>query len=119
MRWPRGSQRALALLAAALLAAAAWSLARPPSPVLRSIPDDPSLDLRIDLNAAPAAELEAVPGIGPALAARILEHRERLGPFATLDALSAVPGIGPATLASLRPYLEVHDPPAPRLIPGN
>ena len=36
---------------------------------------------RVDLNSAPAAELRRLPGVGPTLAARIIEHRQKHGPF--------------------------------------
>lgn len=49
---------------------------------------------RLDLNRATAAELETLPGIGPVLAQRILEHREANGPFPSTGALREVPGIG-------------------------
>jgi len=63
------------------------------------------LRLELDVNAAPADELAILPGLGPALARRIVEYREAHGPFADLDSLLDVPGIGPATLAGLRPHL--------------
>ncbi|GAA1484822.1 ComEA family DNA-binding protein [Brachybacterium fresconis] len=56
----------------------------------------------IDLNTADATELEALPGVGPAIAQRIVEHREKNGPFASVDALLEVSGIGPATLEEIR-----------------
>jgi competence protein ComEA len=56
----------------------------------------------VDLNAATAEQLDALPGIGPATAAAIVEHRERVGPFVTVDDLLDVPGIGPAKLDALR-----------------
>lgn len=56
----------------------------------------------IDLNTASAAELEELPGVGPAIAQRIIEHRERNGPFAAVDGLLEVSGIGPATFEKLR-----------------
>ena len=59
----------------------------------------------LDLNAASAAELDALPGIGPVLAARIVEHRRRQGPFRSVEELRSVPGIGPKLLARLRPAL--------------
>ena len=59
----------------------------------------------VNLNTAPAAELAQLPGIGPATAGRIVDHRREHGPFASVDGLLAVPGIGPATLEALRPHL--------------
>lgn len=56
----------------------------------------------IDLNRAGATELEALPGVGPAIAAEIIADRERNGPFATVDDLLRVRGIGPAKLAAVR-----------------
>ena len=58
---------------------------------------------RVDLNTADAASLEALPGIGPTLAAAIVEHRQRAGPFASVDELINVAGIGPAKLEQVRP----------------
>jgi competence protein ComEA len=55
----------------------------------------------VDLNRATVAELDRLPGVGPATAAAIVEHRERAGPFATVGDLEDVPGIGPAKLAAL------------------
>ncbi len=56
----------------------------------------------VSLSTAPPSVLETLPGIGPSLAAAIAEHRDREGPFATIDDLLAVPGIGPAKLDALR-----------------
>lgn len=58
----------------------------------------------IDLNTASAAELDLLPGIGPALAARIIEDRAAHGPFRSLDDLDRVSGIGPKTVAKLAPF---------------
>jgi competence protein ComEA len=55
----------------------------------------------VDLNAATVGELEALPGVGPATAAAIVDDRQRNGPFASVDDLDRVPGIGPAKLAAL------------------
>ena len=56
----------------------------------------------IDLNTADATALESLPGIGPALAGRILSWREEHGNFLSVDGLTDVPGIGPATMERLR-----------------
>lgn len=61
----------------------------------------------LDLNAASAAQLEALPRVGPALAARIVAFRQKHGPFPVVDSLVRVPGIGPATLAFLRDRVKV------------
>ncbi len=55
----------------------------------------------VDINSADARELISLPGIGPALAGRILESRARDGPFLSPDDLLRVSGIGPATLQRL------------------
>lgn len=56
----------------------------------------------VNLNHASSAELEALPGIGPATAAAIIAHRERVGPFRSVDDLLSVKGLGPAKVAALR-----------------
>jgi competence protein ComEA len=55
----------------------------------------------LDLNTAGVAELDALPGIGPVLAQRIVEYRSRQGPFRSVEELDDVPGIGPAIAAEL------------------
>lgn len=55
----------------------------------------------IRLNQADAAALETLPGIGPVLAARIVEHREAVGSFETVEDLLDVSGIGERLLAGL------------------
>lgn len=59
----------------------------------------------VDLNAASAAELDALPGIGPALAERIVAWRAGHGRFRGVEELEQVPGIGPAAVARLRPLV--------------
>jgi competence protein ComEA len=61
----------------------------------------------IDLNTATAADLEALPGVGPATASAIVDDRDRNGPFASVDDLDRVPGIGAAKLETLRPLVTV------------
>lgn len=59
-------------------------------------------DGRVRLNLAGVEELEALPGVGPVLAARIFAYREEHGPFAVVEDLLDVPGIGEGKLAALR-----------------
>jgi competence protein ComEA len=73
--------------------------APPPHAVAESMPTT------VAVNRASAEELAALPGIGPALAARIVEHRTAHGAFATMDDLGEVPGIGSAMQAKLAPLL--------------
>lgn len=61
----------------------------------------------INVNTAGQGELELLPGIGPALAKRIIEHRTTKGAFKRVDDLDAVKGIGPKILERLRPQVSV------------
>lgn len=61
----------------------------------------------VDLNTADVALLETLPGIGPATAAAIVDHRERHGPFTSVEGLLEVRGIGEAKLAALRDLVRV------------
>lgn len=56
---------------------------------------------RININTATAAELESLPGIGPKLAARIVDYRAANGPFQSPEELMNVSGIGEKTYAGL------------------
>ncbi len=62
----------------------------------------------LNINTASQAELEALPGIGPAIAQRIIEYREANGPFPTIEAIQNVPGIGPATFEEIRELITVN-----------
>lgn len=61
----------------------------------------------IDLNAATAEQLDALPGVGPATAAAIVAHRQEIGRYTTVDELLGVRGIGPAKLDALRSFVTV------------
>jgi competence ComEA-like helix-hairpin-helix protein len=71
-----------------------------------------TLGLPLDLNRATAQDLDALPGLGPALAQRIVDYRKAHGPFNQISDLSAVPGIGPHNLPRLAPYLGLGGPEA-------
>ncbi len=64
----------------------------------------------VNVNTASAQELEHLPGVGPALAAAIVEYRLLRGPFASIDQLDDVSGIGPAKLEQIRSMATVDGP---------
>jgi competence protein ComEA len=61
----------------------------------------------LDINSATAAELDALPGVGPAKAAAILQYREQHGPFTAVEELARVRGFGVAAVARLRERVAV------------
>lgn len=63
----------------------------------------PAAGGKVNLNTADAAELQTLSGVGAAKAAKIIAHREKNGPFKTVDDLVDVSGIGEKTLEALRP----------------
>jgi competence protein ComEA len=85
-----------------------------PSPVA-SLADQPSHAAAqkrshqglLDLNRATDQDFEALPGVGPKLAERIMEYRQSVGGFQSLDELRAVKGIGKKKLERLRPLVTV------------
>jgi competence protein ComEA len=64
-----------------------------------------TLGLALDPNQATAEDLEAIPGIGPVLARRIVEFREEQGPFQTIEDLLEVKGVGSKILEKIRLYV--------------
>ena len=61
----------------------------------------------LDLNRATGQDLDSLPGVGPKLAERIMEYRESVGVFHTLEELRAVKGIGKKTFERIRPLVTV------------
>ncbi len=98
MRMGRVGIAASLLLGLALLTGAAAAAPVPP----------PDRAGRVDLNTASAAELEGLPGIGPAKAQAIVEHRARER-FRTPEDLRKVKGIGDKLYESLRDRITVGD----------
>lgn len=87
--------------------------ALPPANAILSLPPHtisparPPARLRtpVNINAAPTNQLQAVPGIGPALASEIARYRAVHGPFQMAEDLLKVKGIGPKTLEEIRPHI--------------
>ena len=80
---------------------------RPPRAATTSPPSSVSNGEKLDLNSATALELEELPGIGPMLAARIVDDRDRHGSFRTVEDLKRVPGIKDGIMSQVREYITV------------
>lgn len=61
----------------------------------------------VSLNSATEADLDTLPGVGPATARKILEYRALIGQFRSVEELLEVKGIGEKKLAKMRPYLRL------------
>jgi competence protein ComEA len=88
----------------------------PPQPVAGARPDGAAVgapgppgaaEVIVDINRASVPELESLPGVGPATAAAIVDHRSRVGAFTSVEQLIDVRGIGPAKLEQMRPLVRV------------
>jgi competence protein ComEA len=66
---------------------------------------------KVDLNAATVEQLTALPGVGPKLAARIIEYREQAGRFRSAEELLNVKGIGEKNFKKIEQWLTVGEPP--------
>jgi competence protein ComEA len=115
--WSPAAQWTLAGLAALTLVLLGWrgyGLTRwstRPTPIEKGIVPLATMDL----NRAADTELANVPGLGPTLARRIVEERQKRRSFRSVDELRQVKGIGPSTLERIRPFLFVgpYTPPGP------
>ncbi|WP_284352179.1 ComEA family DNA-binding protein [Roseisolibacter agri] len=72
----------------------------------------------IDVDVADAASLEALPGIGPALARRIVDDRAQRGAFGSLEGLGQVRGVGPRLLDRLAAHVTFSGSPRPPALHG-
>lgn len=100
---PAGAVLVIALAGIALYGALGRSHVGPPPTVALSTVSSTQLDL----NTATAAQLQLLPGVGPAIAQRIVDDRDARGPYRTIRDLDRVKGVGPRTLERLRPHLSI------------
>jgi competence protein ComEA len=73
------------------------------------VSSDPASPFPIPLNSATLEQLDLLPGIGPSKAAAILEYRQRVGKFTSVEDLLNVKGIGKKTLENIRHLVRVDD----------
>lgn len=99
MVWRNIARLSLLLVVFCLVASASPAKKKPPA-------------RPVNLNSATSAELQQVPGIGPATAAKILQMRKSYGAFKSVDDLRAIRGIGPKRIEKMRKYLTVGKSPA-------
>ena len=97
-------------LIAAVMALAISNRLAPPRTPAAADAVSPAGHLLIDINEADATMLGVLPGIGPTIAGRIIDHRQRHGRFANPDGLLKVHGIGPKTFDRISKHTVVLDP---------
>lgn len=90
---------ALAVAVASLLSTGVVFAAKKPAP-----------EGKVNLNAATVEQLTALPGVGPKLAARIVEHRQKSGAFKSVQELMNVKGIGEKNFEKIQGYLTLGEP---------
>lgn len=76
-------------------------------PTPRNAIEKQEITYRIDLNTADAATLSLLPGVGPGIAQRIVDHRNAHGPFTTIAEIENVPYIGPLKRQAIEPWVVI------------
>jgi competence protein ComEA len=103
-------RNALVLTALLVLTTSAASIAAPAQQTAAQKPASPTTTLvaaPINVNTATSAELEKLPGVGPAMALRIVEYRQKNNGFKKLEDLMQVKGIGEKTFLKLKPLVTI------------
>ena len=90
-------------LAGPVFAPATVSAQQPPTPQAPA----KAAAAAVNLNTATASQLDALPGVGPALAERILEYRQKNGGFKKVEELMNIKGIGEKSFLKLKPLVTV------------
>jgi competence protein ComEA len=109
----------LAIVAmAAVPAAAQQSSTKTEKPAAAAKAERPAATTVVNLNTATQAQLESLPGVGAKVAERILEYRQKNGPFKKVEDLMNVKGIGEKSFLKLKPLLTVTEKPAPSGAPS-
>ena len=99
---------ALSIVAvASLLAALPSTVAAAQTKVSPQAAAKPSTNTTVNLNTASAIDFEALPGIGAKIAARIVEYRQKNGPFKKIEDLMNVRGVGEKNFLKLKPQITV------------
>ena len=94
-------------LVVVVLLAAAHPQAAPQRPSGSRAVATPAVAGVVNLNTASATELEALPGIGAKTAARIVEYRQKNGPFKKIEELMNIRGVGEKNFLKLKPQITV------------
>ena len=100
--------RAAFLCALLLLAISALTASTDRTPAEKKPAGKPPPSQPVDVNSASAADLQQLPGVGPATARAIIHHRSRNGPFRRVEELLIIRGISRSKLRRLRPHVRLN-----------
>ena len=102
---PQQQRAIISLTATGLIILILWLTMSQKNLVDFFYPPEQRIRFSLDINNAPPRELSLLPGIGPAMALRIIETRQQRGPFKSIDDIIHVRGIGKITLEDIRPFI--------------